>query len=162
MFEQKEWRFVKYNGRMGQGEREKAISDFQQDPECRIMIASLKAGGVGLNLTMASKVICVDLWWNSSVEQQAFCRVFRIGQESETFITRFVAKNTVDEKLLEMQKRKEEEIGGAMDDEKMLQALSLEELIGLFGQVEVDEQGKGFILVDDEGEFDKEEPPTMI
>lgn len=92
----------------------------------------------------------------------AFCRVFRIGQESETFITRFVAKNTVDEKLLEMQKRKEEEIGGAMDDEKMLQALSLEELMGLFGQVGVDEQGKGFILVDDEGEFDEEEPPTLI
>ncbi|KAL8856871.1 MAG: hypothetical protein Q9178_006588 [Gyalolechia marmorata] len=162
MFEQKEWRFVKYNGRMGHAEREKAINEFKQDPECRIMIASLKTGGVGLNLTMASKVICVDLWWNSSVEQQAFCRVFRIGQESETFITRFVAKNTVDEKLLEMQKRKEEEIGGAMDDEKMLQALSLEELMGLFGQVGVDEEGKGFIFVDDDGEFDKENPPTLI
>ena len=62
---------------MGHAEREKAISDFKQDPECRIMIASLKTGGVGLNLTMASKVICVDLWWNSSVEQQ--------GQTSHPF-----------------------------------------------------------------------------
>ncbi|KAL8733583.1 MAG: hypothetical protein Q9166_001991 [cf. Caloplaca sp. 2 TL-2023] len=162
MFKQKEWNFVKYNGRMKAEEREKTLDTFAKESECKIMIASLKAGGVGLNLTMASKVICVDLWWNSSVEQQAFCRVFRIGQTSETFITRFVARNTVDDKLLQMQKHKAEAIGHAIDDEKMLQALSLRELMGLFGQVRVDEEDHPFILVDDEGEYDNENPPTII
>lgn len=50
--------------------REKAINTFSDDPNTKILVASLKCGGVGLNLTMASKVICVDLWFNSSVEQQ--------------------------------------------------------------------------------------------
>ncbi|KAL8951909.1 MAG: hypothetical protein Q9222_002154 [Ikaeria aurantiellina] len=162
MFSQQGWSFVKYNGRMGRNEREKAIKKFRDESECDIMIASLKAGGVGLNLTMASKVICVDLWWNSCVEQQAFCRVFRIGQESETFITRFVAKNTVDQKLLEMQKKKEENVKHAIDDEKMLEALTIRELMGLFGDVQLDENDKPFIVVDDKGEFDKEEPLTML
>ncbi|KAL8815806.1 MAG: hypothetical protein Q9223_005095, partial [Gallowayella weberi] len=138
LFDQKAWRYVKFNGRMNQAEREKAITDFQDEPECNIMIASLKAGGVGLNLTMASKVICVDLWWNSSVEQQAFCRVFRIGQENETFITRIVAKNTVDDKLQQMQEAKAKAIGQAIDDDTMLRALTLRELMGLFGEVAVD------------------------
>ncbi|KAL8735482.1 MAG: hypothetical protein Q9181_002789 [Wetmoreana brouardii] len=162
MFTQQEWGHVKYNGAMSQRAREKALSDFEDDPNCKIMIASLQAGGVGLNLTMASKVICVDLWWNSSVEQQAFCRVFRIGQESETFITRFVVKNTVDEKLQAMQKEKEAAIRQAIDDDKMLEALTVPELMSLFGDVQLDENQKPFIVVDDDGEFDKEAPPTML
>ncbi|KAL8798932.1 MAG: hypothetical protein Q9182_006279 [Xanthomendoza sp. 2 TL-2023] len=148
---------------MKQKEREKALVDFaDEDGECKIMIASLKAGGIGLNLTMASKVICIDLWWNSSVEQQAFCRVYRIGQEHETFITRFVAKNTVDEKLLQMQEVKSKAIREAIDDETMLEALSLPELMALFGEVRMDEGKKPFIVVDDEGEFDNENPPTIL
>ncbi|KAL8709909.1 MAG: hypothetical protein Q9220_005359 [cf. Caloplaca sp. 1 TL-2023] len=162
LFDQQGWSFVRYNGQMTQGERQKSIERLRDDPDCKIMIASLKAGGVGLNLTMASRVICVDLWWNSCVEQQAFCRVFRIGQNSETFITRFVVKNTVDEKLMQMQKAKAEKIGHAIDDEKMLGALTIRELMGLFGEVRLDANDKPFILVDDEGEFDKEEPLTML
>ncbi|KAL8805791.1 MAG: hypothetical protein Q9200_005281 [Gallowayella weberi] len=163
MFEKKGWPYVKYSGRMKQREREKAIVDFgKPDGECKIMIASLKAGGVGLNLTMASKVICIDLWWNSSVEQQAFCRVYRIGQENETFITRFVAKNTVDEKLLQMQEEKSKAIREAIDDERMLEELTLRELMALFGRVKMDERKKPFIVVDDEGEFDNECPPTIL
>ncbi|KAI4253837.1 MAG: hypothetical protein LQ352_003446 [Teloschistes flavicans] len=111
---------------------------------------------------MASKVICVDLWWNSSVEQQAFCRVFRIGQESETFVKRFVVKNTVDERLQQMQKKKAEAIRQAIDDERMLDALSIPELMSLFGNVGYDEKNQPFILVDDEGEYTKEAPPTML
>lgn len=169
---------------MNQAERDKALVDFEKDDRYKIMIASLKAGGVGLNLTMASKVICVDLWWNSSVEQQgqpsssslsitkpscsnihpyqAFCRVFRIGQDSETFITRFVARNTVDDKLQQMQEAKAKAVGHAIDDEKMLKALSLQELLGLFGQVDGSDVEHPFIVVDDEGEFDRECPPTIL
>ncbi|KAI4221368.1 MAG: hypothetical protein LQ349_007857 [Xanthoria aureola] len=162
MFAKKEWGFVKFNGRMNQIERDKTLVDFEKDDRCKIMIASLKAGGVGLNLTMASKVICVDLWWNSSVEQQAFCRVFRIGQDSETFITRFVARNTVDDKLQQMQEAKAKAVGHAMDDEKMLKALSLPELLGLFGQVDGSDVEHPFIVVDDEGEHGMECPPTIL
>ena len=75
----------------------------------------MKAGGIGLNLTMAQKVIIVDPWWNNSVEQQAFCRVFRIGQTQETSLTRFVVEKTVDQNMIEMQQRKQEEIDQVMD-----------------------------------------------
>lgn len=65
---------------------------------------------------MASRVIMVDPWWNEASEQQAFCRVFRIGQKEETYMSRFCVQNTVDERLMEMQKRKNEEIAEVMED----------------------------------------------
>lgn len=71
---------------------------------------------MGLNLTMASKVIMVDPWWNSASEQQAFCRVFRIGQKEETFMSRLCVKDTIDSKLVAMQERKQKEIDGVMED----------------------------------------------
>lgn len=96
-------------------------------------------------------------------KKSAFCRVFRIGQENETFITRFVAKNTVDDKLQQRQEVKAKAIGEAIDDKKMLQALSLHELMALFGQVVVDpDNQKPFILVDDEGEYDNDNPPITL
>jgi len=72
---------------------------------------------VGLNLTMASKVIMIDPWWNSASEQQAFCRVFRIGQREETFMSRLCVKNTVDQTLINMQDRKDKEIAAIMEDD---------------------------------------------
>lgn len=80
------------------------------------MHAYTDAATVGLNLTMASRVIMVDPWWNEASEQQAFCRVFRIGQKEETFMSRLCVKNTVDSKLIEMQERKTKEIGEIMED----------------------------------------------
>ena len=65
---------------------------------------------------MASKVIMIDPWWNEASEQQAFCRVFRIGQQNETFMTRICVKDTVDERLIEMQRAKQKEIDRVMDD----------------------------------------------
>lgn len=85
-----------YTGQISHDSRDKAITEFGNNPDKKIMLASLKCGGLGLNLTMASRVICLDPWWNSAVEQQAFCRVFRIGQQKETRMTRFVVKNTID------------------------------------------------------------------
>jgi SNF2 family DNA or RNA helicase len=72
---------------------------------------------VGLNLTMASKVIMIDPWWNSASEQQAFCRVFRIGQREETFMSRLCVSNTIDQRLIEMQERKQHEIASVMEDD---------------------------------------------
>ena len=85
---------------MGFDTRNKNIKKFTEDPKCKIMLCSLKAGGVGLNLTMASKVLILDLYWNNSVERQAFCRCFRIGQRKEVDIVRYVVKDTIDEDLV--------------------------------------------------------------
>ena len=95
---------------------------------------------------------------NSFVEQQAFCRVFRIGQEKQTYITRFVVKNTVDDKLLDMQAHKSERIGAAMgDDGSREDKFTLMDLMRLFGPVEEEEMENGrkeFIIVEDRTEYD--------
>jgi SNF2 family DNA or RNA helicase len=112
------WSYALYHGGKSHEARNEAIKEFSENPDLRIMLASLRCGGVGLNLTMAQKVIVVDPWWNSSVEQQAFCRVFRIGQASETSMTRFVVEKTVDENMIRMQERKQKEIDDVMDGDK--------------------------------------------
>ncbi|KAL9072997.1 MAG: hypothetical protein Q9161_003219 [Pseudevernia consocians] len=135
--------------------REKSISEFGTDPETKILVASLKCGGTGLNLTMASKVISIDLWFNSCIEQQAFCRVFRIGQTSETWITRFIVQKSADEKLMEMQLKKNALISAAMDDDKkMMSKLTVEEVMRLFGEVRFDQNKKPFILMHDNQKLD--------
>lgn len=95
------WRFIYYSGDMKQSARSDAVETFHSDNNVKVMIAGLKCGGQGLNLTCANRVISVDLWWNHSVEQQAFGRVFRIGQKKETYLTRLVVKNTVDVRMLD-------------------------------------------------------------
>jgi SNF2 family DNA or RNA helicase len=70
---------------------------------------------VGLNLTMAQKVIMVDPWWNSGSEQQAFCRVFRIGQNKKTYLSRMCVRQTIDQRIVEMQQEKQEEIDEVME-----------------------------------------------
>ena len=77
-----------------------------QDGEAPIFLISLKAGGVGLNLTAADTVILYDPWWNPAVEQQAIDRAYRIGQGKPVFVYKLVASGTVEEKMLELQARK--------------------------------------------------------
>ncbi|KAK5748859.1 hypothetical protein LTS12_021097 [Elasticomyces elasticus] len=147
------WSFSKYSGEMSHEAREKAIQEFAN--KTQILICSLRSGGLGLNLTMASRVICLDPWWNSSVEQQAFCRVFRIGQTRETTFVRMVVKNTVDAAMMDMKERKQIEIDGAMDDSKG-RDLPVSELLRLFGDVGEDAEGKPFIWAQDDGAGNQE------
>ncbi|KAL8654497.1 MAG: hypothetical protein Q9210_001471 [Variospora velana] len=146
------WGFCSYNGGMTNKQREKAIAEFKDEPEKQILVASLKCGGLGLNLTMASRIICIDLWFNSFVEQQAFCRIFRIGQESETYVNRFVLAGTIDERLVALQERKKKLIGRALGDTEGFKHVSTEDLMRLFGTVRRDENDRPFIVVDDEGD----------
>ncbi|KAI4704056.1 hypothetical protein J4E81_001120 [Alternaria sp. BMP 2799] len=149
VFRKEDWKFAEYHGKMSLGARDKAISSFAENPECKIMLASLRCGGLGLNLTMASKVIMIDPWWNSASEQQAFCRVFRIGQLEETFMSRLCVKNTVDEHLIGMQDRKDKEIAAIMEDDgKTMKKMDTRTLMRLFGNLEEDPDGKPFIMVD--------------
>ena len=86
--------------------RERHVSRFQEDPDCGVFLVSLKAGGFGLNLTAADYVFLLDPWWNPAVEAQAIDRTHRIGQTRPVFAYRLVAKDTVEEKVLELQEKK--------------------------------------------------------
>jgi len=88
-----------YHGGCTQKERTDMIQDFQGDPDCKVLILSLKAGGTGLNLTAASQVIHYDLWWNPAIEAQATDRAFRIGQKRNVQVHRFITKGTFEEKI---------------------------------------------------------------
>ncbi|KAI7352601.1 hypothetical protein KC354_g11919 [Hortaea werneckii] len=144
-----EWGYVSYSGKMSHESRDKAVREFETDPTKRVMLASLKSGGLGLNLTMASKVICLDPWWNNAVEQQAFCRVFRIGQTKETEMVRFVVSNTIDSAMMAMKERKTEEIDQVMEEARKKDIPDVSELLRLFGEVGEDDEGHAFIFVDD-------------
>ncbi|KAI9790308.1 MAG: hypothetical protein M1833_001967 [Piccolia ochrophora] len=143
------WRFVYLLGDMKPRERTDASMTFEANPEIRIMIAGLKCGGIGLNLTMANRVISTDLWWNHSVELQAFGRVYRIGQKKECAFIRTVVKNSVDDRLLGMQAHKIKIVDHAMmDDGTQVPKLDLNELVRLFGYLTQDENGVPQVVAD--------------
>ena len=86
--------------------RQEQVERFQKDKNIRLFLISLKAGGVGLNLTRADYVFLLDPWWNPAVEAQAVDRAHRIGQKNKVFTYKFITKNTVEEKILALQKNK--------------------------------------------------------
>jgi len=98
--------FEYFDGSTSVTDRQKAIDNFQNNPECRVFLISLKAGGVGLNLTAADYVYIVDPWWNPAVEQQAIDRTHRIGQTRNIFAYRMICKDTVEDKIIQLQERK--------------------------------------------------------
>jgi hypothetical protein len=87
-------------------DRQERVERFQQDPGCPLFLISLKAGGVGLNLTAADYVFILDPWWNPAVEAQAVDRTHRIGQQRQVFAYRLIARDTVEEKVLQLQETK--------------------------------------------------------
>jgi SNF2 family DNA or RNA helicase len=87
-------------------DRQSRVTAFQEDPDCRLFLVSLKAGGLGLNLTAAEYVFLLDPWWNPAVEAQAIDRAHRIGQTRPVFAYRLIARNTVEEKVLHLQESK--------------------------------------------------------
>src|SRR5262249_30514463 len=81
-------------------DRQTCVERFQNDPDCKLFLISLKAGGLGLNLTAAEYVFLLDPWWNPAVEAQAVDRAHRIGQTKNVFAYRLIARGTVEEKVL--------------------------------------------------------------
>ncbi|MEP6675543.1 MAG: SNF2-related protein [Ferruginibacter sp.] len=98
--------FEYFDGSTTTHERQRAIENFQENDECRVFLISLKAGGVGLNLTAADYVYIVDPWWNPAVEQQAIDRTHRIGQTKNIFAYRMICIDTIEDKILQLQERK--------------------------------------------------------
>jgi non-specific serine/threonine protein kinase len=114
-------------------EREKAIERFQNDANCRVFLISLKAGGVGLNLTAADYVYIVDPWWNPAVEQQAIDRTHRIGQTKNIFAYRMICNDTVEDKILKLQDRKRSLAKELISDEEgFVKALTKDDIAYLF------------------------------
>jgi superfamily II DNA or RNA helicase len=87
-------------------DRQARVQQFQEDPDCKVFLISLKAGGLGLNLTAADYIFLLDPWWNPAVESQAIDRAHRIGQTRPVFAYRIIARNTVEEKVLQLQAQK--------------------------------------------------------
>jgi superfamily II DNA or RNA helicase len=115
-------------------DREERVTRFQTDPTCGVFLISLKAGGLGLNLTAADYVYLLDPWWNPAVEAQAIDRSHRIGQTRRVFASRLIARDTVEEKVLELQQSKrdlaEAIIGG---DSSLMSRIKREDLEVLLG-----------------------------
>ena len=101
-----EIKYEYFDGSTSAPDREKAIQSFQNDETVKVFLISLKAGGVGLNLTAADYVYIVDPWWNPAVEQQAIDRTHRIGQTKNIFAYRMICKDTIEDKILQLQDRK--------------------------------------------------------
>ncbi len=110
-------------------DRKRRVQRFQDDPDCPVFLISLKAGGLGLNLTAAEYVFILDPWWNPAVEQQAIDRTHRIGQTRHVFAYRMICQNTVEQRIAELQDRKRQLadaiVGG---DQSPLRNLSREDL----------------------------------
>ncbi|OQY05317.1 MAG: hypothetical protein B6I20_01475 [Bacteroidetes bacterium 4572_117] len=112
--------------------REEVINNFQSDPENRLFLISLKAGGSGLNLTAADYVFILDPWWNPAAEKQAIARAHRIGQNRKVMAYRFISEASVEEKILKFQKKKQELADVFINNNDSFAKLSQNEIIGLF------------------------------
>jgi superfamily II DNA or RNA helicase len=110
-------------------DRAACVERFQRDPDCLLFLVSLRAGGLGLNLTAAEYVFLLDPWWNPAVEAQAIDRAHRIGQTRPVFAYRLIAKDTVEEKVLELQETKRDLADAIVAaDESLIRTLTREDL----------------------------------
>ena len=115
-------------------DRQARVERFQTDPACPLFLISLKAGGVGLNLTAAEYVFLLDPWWNPAVEAQAIDRAHRIGQTQKVMAYRLIAKDTVEEKVLALQQSKRELANAILsEDNAVLRNLTRDDLEFLLG-----------------------------
>ena len=121
---------IKYCYLDGQtSKRQELVDTFQTDPRFKVFLISLKAGGVGLNLTAADYVFILDPWWNPAAEFQAIDRTHRIGQKNKVMAYKLISKGTVEEKILQLQETKKELSNAILSsDTGMLKKLSMEDL----------------------------------
>eukprot|EP01134_Creolimax_fragrantissima_P006066 CFRG6066T1 len=137
-FKERKYNFVRLDGSTSQPKRVSILESFSSEKGNRagspeILIMSLRAGGVGLNLTEANYVYMMDMWWNPFVEQQCMDRVHRLGQKRPVFVTRYVIVGTVEERLLEVQRKKALMVEEAMSmDTNERKQVRLAEILHLF------------------------------
>jgi SNF2 family DNA or RNA helicase len=112
--------------------RQEQVELFQNHSDIPLFLISLKAGGVGLNLTAADYVFILDPWWNPAIEAQAIDRAHRIGQDKTVFTYKFISKNTVEEKILALQQSKKQLADGLIsNEESFIKTLTKEDVLNL-------------------------------
>ncbi|KAL2130227.1 hypothetical protein VTI74DRAFT_6724 [Chaetomium olivicolor] len=128
-------RYCRYTGDMSRNARDDAVRDFTENPRNKVMLVSLKAGNAGLNLVAASRIIMCDPFWNPYIEMQAVDRAHRIGQQREVQVHRILVKETVEDRILDLQEKKRALVEAALDEgqSKNVGRLSERELAYLFG-----------------------------
>ena len=125
--------YLKLTGKTSVKDRFDLIEQFNNDENVKVFLISLKAGGTGINLTSADMVIHYDPWWNLSVENQATDRTHRIGQTKKVQVYKLITKNSIEEKIYDLQQRKKELIDNMLStDTKFINKLSKEDIMGLF------------------------------
>jgi SNF2 family DNA or RNA helicase len=127
--ESEKWKYSILTGQTTK--REEVIKKFQEDPENRIFLISLKAGGVGLNLTSADYVFIIDPWWNPAAENQAINRAHRIGQDKKVFVYRFITEDTIEEKIQLLKERKSSLAEKFVNSNNPFQEITQKEIISL-------------------------------
>lgn len=162
------WKFLYLTGDTTLDDRSKAIKMFRDRDDIKILIAGLKCGGLGLNFPWANRCITLDLWWNHAVEQQAFGRIFRIGQKKETHMTRVVVRNTIDMRLLSMQLYKMGNCENAIGEKAQKRpTLGLADLARLFGFLKTDKDDNIIEIQpdydddDEDGTLQNEDEPML-
>ncbi|KAI8313449.1 SNF2 family domain-containing protein [Colletotrichum sp. SAR11_59] len=158
MLESEEIEYAYLSGAMNTEQRKKAVKEFEHGDDVKVLIASLRAGGTALNLTRGNRVVLMELWWNHAVEQQAFARVFRIGQKKETHFVRFVVNTPIEERMLAMQVDKVLAIDAALQDGgPRAPKVSVEDIASLVGKIVRDENGQMVRVVADYSDAEDEE-----
>jgi SNF2 family DNA or RNA helicase len=128
--EKENWKYSMLTGKTSN--RGEIIRQFQDEVENRIFLISLKAGGVGLNLTSADYVFIIDPWWNPASENQAISRAHRIGQNKHVFVYRFITQGSIEEKIQQLQSRKSTLANKFINSNNPLQEITKEEITELF------------------------------
>ena len=113
--------------------REKIVSSFQNDNENKIFLISLKAGGVGLNLTAADYVFILDPWWNPASEMQALNRAHRIGQAKSVFVYRYITSNSIEEKISRLQEKKSKLADTFISSNNPLKDIDIDQILNIIG-----------------------------
>ena len=125
--------YYKLTGSTKVEERIRMVDEFNSNPDIKIFLISLKAGGTGLNLTGADMVIHYDPWWNISTENQATDRAYRIGQKNNVQVYKLITKNSIEEKIYELQQKKSELVDNMLSTKtSFINKLSKEEIMNLF------------------------------
>jgi superfamily II DNA or RNA helicase len=125
------WKYSKLTGTTVN--REEVINEFRRNTDHHFFLISMKAGGVGLNLTEAGYVFILDPWWNLAVEDQAVSRAHRIGQSRKVIVYKFISKDTIEEKILLLQQRKQEIADALIKSTNPLIGMTGKETAALFG-----------------------------
>ncbi|ODQ55968.1 hypothetical protein SAICODRAFT_28304 [Saitoella complicata NRRL Y-17804] len=108
--------FSRYDGSMPNHLREQSLDRLRTNPSTQVLLCSLKCGALGLNLTAASRVILLDVWWNPAIEEQSIDRVHRIGQTRNVIVHKLTIRNTVEERIVMLQDKKREMSRSALGD----------------------------------------------